>query len=146
MELGVDFNELVGDVPLPLLRMIDLARALTREPQLLLLDEITAALPSDLAERVFAAMRGGPASRISSARMGSLKSASNTREPNRFESIRSSFPRSTRPMFPMHNSARRSSSTSSSRPFLRHCSMPRRNITSTRPADSSSVDRRATAV
>src|SRR5207249_9513838 len=57
MELGVDFNELVGDVPLPLLRMIDLARALTREPQLLLLDEITAALPSDLAERVFATMR-----------------------------------------------------------------------------------------
>jgi ribose transport system ATP-binding protein len=37
--------------------MIDLARALARQPQLLLLDEITAALPSDLAERVFAAMR-----------------------------------------------------------------------------------------
>ena len=41
----------------PLLRMIDLARALSRDPQLLLLDEITAALPSDLAERVFAVMR-----------------------------------------------------------------------------------------
>jgi ribose transport system ATP-binding protein len=57
MELSVDFSELVSDVPLPMLRMIDLARALAREPQLLLLDEITAALPSDLAERVFAAMR-----------------------------------------------------------------------------------------
>ena len=57
MELTVDFNEFAGDVPLPMLRMIDLARALAREPELLLLDEITAALPSDLAERVFAAMR-----------------------------------------------------------------------------------------
>jgi ribose transport system ATP-binding protein len=57
MELSIDFNELVGDVPLPMLRMIDLARALAREPQLLLLDEITAALPADLAERVFTAMR-----------------------------------------------------------------------------------------
>jgi ribose transport system ATP-binding protein len=57
MELSVDFRELVGDVSLPMLRMIDLARALARRPQLLLLDEITAALPSDLAERVFAAMR-----------------------------------------------------------------------------------------
>jgi ribose transport system ATP-binding protein len=57
MELGCDFTELAGDVPLPMLRMIDLARALARDPQLLLLDEITAALPSDLAERVFAVMR-----------------------------------------------------------------------------------------
>src|SRR6476661_5844061 len=56
MELEVDFTELTGDLPLPLLRMIDLARALAREPELLLLDEITAALPSDLAERVFAVM------------------------------------------------------------------------------------------
>ena len=44
-------------MPLPLLRMLDLARALARDPQLLILDEITAALPSDLAERVFAVMR-----------------------------------------------------------------------------------------
>lgn len=57
MDLDVDFSELAGDVPLPLLRMIDLARALTRDPQLLLLDEITAALPSDLAERVVEVMR-----------------------------------------------------------------------------------------
>jgi ribose transport system ATP-binding protein len=56
MELDVDFRRFVGDVPLPLLRMIDLARALARDPELLLLDEITAALPSDLAERVFAVM------------------------------------------------------------------------------------------
>jgi ribose transport system ATP-binding protein len=56
MEIDVDFTEQAGDIPLPLLRMIDLARALARDPQLLLLDEITAALPSDLAERVFTVM------------------------------------------------------------------------------------------
>jgi len=57
MELDLDFSERAGDVPLPMLRMLDLARALARDPQLLLLDEITAALPSDLSERVFAVMR-----------------------------------------------------------------------------------------
>jgi ribose transport system ATP-binding protein len=57
MELSVSFHELVGDLPLPILRMLDLARALTHDPQLLILDEITAALPSDLAERVFDVMR-----------------------------------------------------------------------------------------
>ena len=57
MELKVSFHELVGDLPLPILRMLDLARALTNDPQLLILDEITAALPSDLAERVFAVMQ-----------------------------------------------------------------------------------------
>jgi ribose transport system ATP-binding protein len=55
MDLEVSFHELVGD--LPILRMLDLARALTHDPQLLILDEITAALPSDLAERVFDVMR-----------------------------------------------------------------------------------------
>jgi ribose transport system ATP-binding protein len=54
---GIDFDEQVGDLPLPTLRMLDLARALAREPELLLLDEITAALPSDLAERVYTVMR-----------------------------------------------------------------------------------------
>jgi ribose transport system ATP-binding protein len=57
MDLSVSFRELVGDLPLPILRMLDLARALTNDPQLLILDEITAALPSDLAERVFSVMR-----------------------------------------------------------------------------------------
>jgi ribose transport system ATP-binding protein len=57
MELDVDFDERAADLPLPMLRMLDLARALTREPKLLILDEITAALPSDLSERVFAVMR-----------------------------------------------------------------------------------------
>ena len=57
MDLDVDFTERAGDVPLPMLRMLDLARALVRKPKLLLLDEITAALPSDLSERVFAVMR-----------------------------------------------------------------------------------------
>jgi ribose transport system ATP-binding protein len=57
MDLKVNFRELVGDLPLPILRMLDLARALVQDPQLLILDEITAALPSDLAERVFEVMR-----------------------------------------------------------------------------------------
>lgn len=56
MNLKVGFGELVGDLPLPILRMLDLARALTYDPQLLILDEITAALPSDLAARVFDVM------------------------------------------------------------------------------------------
>ena len=57
LDLDIDFDEQADDVPLPLLRMIDLARALARDPQLLILDEITAALPADLAERVFDVMR-----------------------------------------------------------------------------------------
>ena len=57
MELTVDLTEMTGDLPLPTLRMLDLARALARDPQLLMLDEITAALPSDLAEKVFTVMR-----------------------------------------------------------------------------------------
>jgi ribose transport system ATP-binding protein len=57
MDLDVDPDELVANVPLAMLRMIDLARAMTYDPQVLLLDEITAALPSDLAERVFVVAR-----------------------------------------------------------------------------------------
>lgn len=53
----VDFGSLIGDLPLPLLRLLDLARALAREPHLLMLDEITAALPADQAEHVFDVMR-----------------------------------------------------------------------------------------
>jgi ribose transport system ATP-binding protein len=53
---GLDLDEQVRDIPLPFLRMLDLARALVFDPQLLVLDEITAALPPDLSERVFAIM------------------------------------------------------------------------------------------
>ncbi len=53
----VDLRARAGTIPLATLRMLDLARALAHEPQLLLLDEITAALPTDMAERVFAVMR-----------------------------------------------------------------------------------------
>ena len=53
--LGVrdlDTDAMVGDLPLASLRIMDLARALALEPQVVLLDEITAALPADLAENV----------------------------------------------------------------------------------------------
>jgi ribose transport system ATP-binding protein len=53
----LDPNALVRDVPYPVLRLIDLARALASNPTLLVLDEITAALPANLTERVFAVMR-----------------------------------------------------------------------------------------
>jgi ribose transport system ATP-binding protein len=53
---GVDLDTLVRDLPLPVLRLLDLARALAYDPQLLMLDEITAALPGDQAELVFKAM------------------------------------------------------------------------------------------
>ena len=59
-ELGVerlDLSVYIRDLPYPTLRLIDLARALASEPKLLLLDEITAALSADLAERVFAMVR-----------------------------------------------------------------------------------------
>jgi len=45
-------NEMVGDIPLAVLRVMDLARAMSFEPDVLLLDEMTAALPADLAEKV----------------------------------------------------------------------------------------------
>jgi ribose transport system ATP-binding protein len=57
MELSVDLTAMTADLPLPTLRMLDLARALASDPELLMLDEITAALPSDLAEKVFTVMR-----------------------------------------------------------------------------------------
>ena len=60
-ELGVvrlDFNELIRELPYPNLRLIDLARALASDPTVLLLDEITASLPADLSEQIYAMVRG----------------------------------------------------------------------------------------
>jgi ribose transport system ATP-binding protein len=48
----VDPHAIVGDLPLATLRVMDLARAMAIEPDVLLLDEITAALPADLSESV----------------------------------------------------------------------------------------------
>ena len=59
-DLGIadlKFGELVRDLPYPILRLIDLARALASDPIVLMLDEITAALPADLSEHVFAVVR-----------------------------------------------------------------------------------------
>ena len=53
--LGVhdlDLHEMVRDLPLAVVRVLDLARALAVKPDVLLLDEMTAALPADLAEKV----------------------------------------------------------------------------------------------
>jgi ribose transport system ATP-binding protein len=69
-ELGLrslDLSTMARRVPLASLRIIDLARALAIEPDILLLDEMTAALPADLTERVLeviAAQRGGDRSVI----------------------------------------------------------------------------------
>jgi ribose transport system ATP-binding protein len=59
-ELGVarlDFSLIVRDLPYQTLRLIDLARALASEPDMLLLDEITASLPADLSEQIYAMVR-----------------------------------------------------------------------------------------
>src|SRR5262249_35040689 len=55
--LGVDHIDLsttAREVDFASLRLIDLSRAIASNPSILLLDEITAALPADLSERVFA--------------------------------------------------------------------------------------------
>jgi ribose transport system ATP-binding protein len=49
----LDFGLLVRDIPLATLRLVDLARALAHDPQLLMLDEITAALTPEQADLVF---------------------------------------------------------------------------------------------
>jgi ribose transport system ATP-binding protein len=59
-ELGLsdlEPGQLVRGIPYPVLRLIDLARALASDPVVLMLDEITAALPADLSERVFTVVR-----------------------------------------------------------------------------------------
>ena len=69
-ELGLedlDLSSLARHVPLASLRIIDLARALAIEPDVLMLDEMTAALPANLTERVLEVVgrqRGGDRSVI----------------------------------------------------------------------------------
>lgn len=64
-ELGLpelDLSTLARQMPLASLRIIDLARALAIEPDVLMLDEMTAALPANLTERVLEVVgrqRGG---------------------------------------------------------------------------------------
>ena len=63
----LDLSSLARRVPLATLRIIDLARALAIEPDVLMLDEITAALPANLTERVLEVVgrqRGGDRSVI----------------------------------------------------------------------------------
>ena len=56
MGIKINLNEIAANIELPILRMIDLARALTHDPELLILDEITAALPVNLADKVIEIM------------------------------------------------------------------------------------------
>ncbi|MHA1565298.1 MAG: ATP-binding cassette domain-containing protein, partial [Alphaproteobacteria bacterium] len=59
-QLGVgdlDLLEAAGNLPLAILRILDLARALAIEPDILLLDEMTAALPANLVENVLDVVR-----------------------------------------------------------------------------------------
>ena len=59
-ELGLgnlNLSRLARRLPLASLRIVDLARALAIEPDVLLLDEITAALPANLTERVLRAVQ-----------------------------------------------------------------------------------------
>ena len=50
---GFDLQSMPRELARPTLSLLDLARALAIQPQLLLLDEITASLPADLTVRVF---------------------------------------------------------------------------------------------
>ncbi len=64
---GLDLSSMARQVPLASLRIIDLARALAIEPDVLMLDEMTAALPANLTERVLEVIgrqRGGDGSVI----------------------------------------------------------------------------------
>ena len=59
-ELGLpdlDPDEMIRSLPLASLRIVDLARALAIEPDVLLLDELTAALPTNLVDRVLKTVR-----------------------------------------------------------------------------------------
>ena len=60
-ELGIpnlDLRTPARDLPLATLRVVDLARALALQPDVLLLDEMTAALPADLTARVLDVVAG----------------------------------------------------------------------------------------
>ncbi|QYZ70307.1 sugar ABC transporter ATP-binding protein [Neotabrizicola shimadae] len=59
-ELGIAdlrMDDAIRALPLATLRILDLARALAVEPDVLMLDEMTAALPTDLVERVLRTVR-----------------------------------------------------------------------------------------
>ncbi|MDP3262905.1 MAG: sugar ABC transporter ATP-binding protein [Tabrizicola sp.] len=59
-ELGLPnlaLDAMIRSLPLASLRIVDLARALALEPDVLLLDELTAALPTDLVDRVLKTVR-----------------------------------------------------------------------------------------
>ncbi|MDG4650404.1 sugar ABC transporter ATP-binding protein [Roseibacterium sp. SDUM158017] len=53
----VPMGAMIRDLPLATLRIVDLARALASAPDVLLLDELTAALPTDLVDRVLKVAR-----------------------------------------------------------------------------------------
>ena len=54
---GVRQTDTISDLPLATLRILDLARALASDPDVLLLDEMTAALPTDLVDKVLSVVR-----------------------------------------------------------------------------------------
>jgi ribose transport system ATP-binding protein len=54
---GLRMDDITGRLPLATLRILDLARALAVEPDVLMLDEMTAALPTDLVDRVLRVVR-----------------------------------------------------------------------------------------
>ena len=54
---GVRQTDMISDLPLATLRILDLARALASDPDVLLLDEMTAALPTDLVDKVLSVVR-----------------------------------------------------------------------------------------
>ena len=59
-QLGIPdlrLDAMIRDLPLATLRIVDLARALAADPAVVLLDEMTAALPTDLVERVLRVLR-----------------------------------------------------------------------------------------
>ncbi|MGB3339156.1 MAG: sugar ABC transporter ATP-binding protein [Devosia sp.] len=59
-ELGITdlrLDDTIAHLPLATLRILDLALTLAKEPKVLMLDEMTAALPTDLVERVLTVIR-----------------------------------------------------------------------------------------